>query len=597
MRRAAFLLALATLAVPGSAAAQQLRFTTTAPGGVASTGNTLGLAKQLSQNGPGVEDSIGTFLALDPQSVDGSPANPNNPWPLGTTNDWSSNGSEGTLVLPPRAEVLYAELVWGGSTNYGGENVIAFLDDPVTIHAGGNSMAVAPDPQSAITIAETSYQLFAANYYIRSADVTAFVQQHGAGVYGVGGVPGTQHELTNTLAAAGWSLVVAYRQTEQPIRNLSVFVGGSFVDEDSQQDYFVSGFCAPPFGPVEGAAVLAALEGDANRIGDELLVAATDVGPFVALSGPNNPVDNFFASQINDGSGNLDLTGTFGTENHDAFTGVQTYGGRQGWDHTTVPLSSQDGHLQNGQTSAVVRTNTTGDSFVPVLVALELDVKSPDFTGSGTEAMPPTVEAGDVITVTATLTNGGEAPATNLTFVLPLDGALELASYDTDGMPGDSGGAPVTETDLTTGVDAGVLDVGETRVIEMTFEAQAAPDNGTNFVFQPMWHHSFVVCDGDAPIAESYMPPGDTVAFDAPMGNGGGGSGGSSGAGGDGGAGGTGPGGDGEPDDDIIEEDGSCGCDVPARRGPGGALALLFGFGALAMRRRRGGPARSAGDA
>ena len=30
------------------------------------------------------------------------------------------------------------------------------------------------------------------------------------------------------------------------------FVGGSFVDEDSVQDYTVSGFCAPPYGVVEG---------------------------------------------------------------------------------------------------------------------------------------------------------------------------------------------------------------------------------------------------------------------------------------------------------------------------------------------------------
>ncbi|WP_437912976.1 MYXO-CTERM sorting domain-containing protein [Sorangium sp. So ce302] len=122
----------------------------------------------------------------------------------------------------------------------------------MTLSTGGASMAASPDEATSVTLAGTSASGFSVNYYLRSANVTAFVQAHGAGAYEVRGVPGTQNETNNALNAAGWTLVVAYRDGTQPVRNLSVLVGGSFVDEDTQQDYVVSGFCAPPSGPIEG---------------------------------------------------------------------------------------------------------------------------------------------------------------------------------------------------------------------------------------------------------------------------------------------------------------------------------------------------------
>ena len=58
------LAALGFFTLTTAATAQQLRFTTTAPGGVVATGNTLGLSKDTNLNGPGTRDSIGTFLTL-----------------------------------------------------------------------------------------------------------------------------------------------------------------------------------------------------------------------------------------------------------------------------------------------------------------------------------------------------------------------------------------------------------------------------------------------------------------------------------------------------------------------------------------------------
>ena len=146
-----FLASTVALLVPATASAQVLRFSTTAAGKIVSTGNTLGLGKALNENGPGTKDSIGTFLALG-NSVDDTPFNPLNPWPAGTTFDWTKNGSTAVLALPSEGTVLYAELVWGGSDKYS-EDVTALLSTPVTLAAGGATLSVSPDPATALTIA------------------------------------------------------------------------------------------------------------------------------------------------------------------------------------------------------------------------------------------------------------------------------------------------------------------------------------------------------------------------------------------------------------------------------------------------------------
>ncbi|WP_437581823.1 MYXO-CTERM sorting domain-containing protein [Sorangium sp. So ce887] len=585
------------------ASATQLRFTTTAPGGIVATGNTLGLSKQVNANGPGVEDSIGTFLSLG-GSVDDTPPNAANPWPAGTTADWRQNGSAAELVLPGELDVLYAELIWGGSYNYG-DDVTAFLGTPVTLSTGGASMAASPDEATSVTLAEAAMSGFSVNYYLRSANVTAFVQAHGAGAYEVRGVPGTQNETNNSPNAAGWTLVVAYRDGTQPVRNLSVLVGGSFVDEDTQQDYVVSGFCAPPSGPIEGKVAISAIDGDADLAGDQLLLAPTVADVFVNLSGGNNPGDNFFCSQLNDADGKLDTRGTFGSANQDAIAGVNISGGRQGWDVTSVPVSSAGGQLVAGQRSAVIRTITTGDSFMPALAAFQIDVNAPRFTGgaSSLRTSAEFVEIGDALTVTVTLDNQGQAAATNVRFKVPLQGGLALQRFTTDGVAGDAQGAPVAAGDLMAGVDAGDLAPGEQRTVVLELDV-VGPPQGSAFSLHPTWGYEFVTCQGEPPLSESYGNFA-TVGFEGEPGAGGGGGGEgvssgtggegggegvSSGTGGEGGSAGEGGAGAAPPGDSgDAGSDGGCGCATPGQSGRASASiagAALLALAAATRRRR-----------
>lgn len=515
------------LSVSLPAAAAELRFNTTAAGGVVATGNTLGLAKQLNLNGPGTEDSIGTFISLDAQSVDNHPVNLANPWGPGTIDDWTLNGSTGELVLPKDAEVLYAELVWGGSTYYGVEDVRASIDDAVTFGFGGDTAMVDPDATTALDIDEMSAQAFFARYYMRTADVTEFVQGHGAGVYSLSGVPATQDTSINSLNAAGWTLVVAYRDSAQPIRNLTVFVGGSFVDEESTEDYAFAGFCTPPMGAFDGTAVVSAIEGDADLVGDGLAIGETDAGPFVDLSGPNNPENNFFASQVNGSDGQIDTSGSFGDVNHDAVLGVNQSGARQGWDITHLPLSSTDGQLANGQTEAVLRTQTTGDSFVPTAVAFAIGVNAPNFSGRNNlvGVDPDALTLDEVADVTVSMTNSGLVNADDVVLTAPLPAGLELDGFTIDGVEGDVDGNPVGAADLGTGVAIGTVGPDEAREIVITVRAAAAPDDGAGWDIAAQWNYSYVSCVGEDALEEPYVaapvhidyvePPADTGGVDS----------------------------------------------------------------------------------
>lgn len=605
---AAALLAGASSASVANAQEPVLRFSDTRPGNVVATGNTLGLSNWQTFNGPGPSsvvgtrscDSIGTFTSLDNQSIDNSPsATP--AFPAGTTSDWTENGSAAELVLPSaEAEILYAELVWGGSrVAAGGDDVTAQLDTPVTLRAGSQSISVTP-------VNATKYQSNAtaavpAGYYMRSADVTAFVQQNKGGTYSVEGVPGTQNHLLCSLNAAGWTLVVAYRYDGEPIRNLSIFSRGKFVDENSTVDYAVSGFCAPPSGQVNGTIAISAVEGDSFFKGDQLRIAQTTAGPFATLSGPNNPADNFFCSQINGPDGLLDTSGTFGNRNHNAAVGGaagQVAGARQGWDITTVPITSQLGQLFPGQTSAVLRTSTTGDSYLPTLAAIAIDINAPtfDYDSSTTTVVPTTtaqnpLSVGDDFTVTVKIVNEGVAPASDVRFRLPLPAGISLSSFTTNGTPGDFNGQPVTIAQLNgAGAPMGTIAPNQERTVVVALSIDQ-PQQG-NVVVRPVWDYSYEMCAG-SPLDEEFKAAVVTVFYDDPTGaggaGGGGGAGGSTGEGGAGAAGGAG--GEGGGGEEFFAEGGGLFC--AAQPGAQTNGFALLGLGALALagavrRRRRG---------
>ncbi|WP_068606939.1 tandem-95 repeat protein [Paenibacillus swuensis] len=370
------------------------RYNTTTNGAITFTGNSLGLSKLNNANAPGTAHSIGTFITVDTSLRD-------NTYPLGTTASYLLNSSAAQLRLPVQSVVLYAELIWGGSYSFGGENVAAALNNAVKLTNNAGTFNITPEAATATTFTSRAY-------YIRSANVTSFVQQGGGGTYIVGGVPGTQGNAENAGNACGWTLAVVYQNASLPSRNMTVFVGSELVDNPtSTAAASVSGFSTPTSGPLSGRLLVSAVEGDSAITGDQMQFGPT-VASLSAVFGPNNVIDNFFSSQINGDTGLLDTSGTFGTLNHPL--GGAASGARQGWDITNIDVSSK---LVNSQTSAFLRGTTTGDVYIINGLALQVNINAPVLAVTKS-VNRTTAFLNEIITFTVQITNTGNATATNL---------------------------------------------------------------------------------------------------------------------------------------------------------------------------------------
>ncbi|WP_274649655.1 DUF7507 domain-containing protein [Paenibacillus humicola] len=435
-----------------------VRAAVNATGAITFTGNTLGLSRSDNAGQPGTQDSIGAFITTNSSSSFGT-------YPSGTTNLYPNNGSAATLVLPSGSTVLYAELIWGGSYINGNVNLSADINNPVTFTTPAAASSVTPD-------ASTAQQFNLGNgasAYVRSANVTALVQQGMGGVYRTGAVVGTiVIPGDSTANHAGWTLAVIYQNPSLPFRNMSIRVGGVLVQAASPPvNTTITGFATPVSGALGGRALFSAQEGDANRSGDQALFGPT-AASLTALSGPNNFANNFFASQINNDAGQLDTTGTFGNRNQiNGSPGTNISGGRQGWDITNVNISAM---LANNQSSAVLSLTTSGDAYLVNANGIQVNINAPSIQVTKS-ASAAGVIAGDTITYTVTVRNTGTANAASVV----LSDALPAGSAFVPGSVVVAGVARPT-FDITAGAPLGGLNLGSAVTVTYRVNVTGVPN-------------------------------------------------------------------------------------------------------------------------
>lgn len=440
------------------------RFSTTTNGALAITGNTLGLSKISNQNRAGTIGAIGAFITTNTALQVPT-------FPAGTTLNYTQNSSTAILNIPAGSTILYAELIWGGNYLSRDQNITSVLGNPVSFTTPVSTYSITP---SAVT---ASNQTFVSGsitfgFYTRSADVTSLIQAGGSGSYTTGSVPGLVDPIdasNGTINSAGWTLIVAYQNGTLPARNLTIYVAGNRVSADTgSADVAVSGFLTPAGGPVSGRLFLSSIEGDADITGDQALFGP-NFSSLNALSGPNNAVNNFFGSQINNAAGNLDTTGTFGTRNQSASTGTNISAGRQGWDITSIDISP---YLTNSQVSAAIRLTTNGDAYMLNTVGLQININSPNI--QATKSVNKSVAAiGDVLTYTVTIPNTGLLPANNVIFtdILPNGTSFIPGTVTVDNVP-------QTNANPAAGISLGTINNGSSRTV--TFQATVVSLPGQN---------------------------------------------------------------------------------------------------------------------
>ena len=222
------------------------------------------------------------------------------------------------------------------------------------------------------------------------------------------------------------------------------------------------------------------------------------------LSGPNNPAENFFASQINGDDGRLDTSGTFGRDNND-FAG-RTVGGRQGWDITNVDASAQ---LSQRQRTAFAQGTADADDFFINALAMQIDVAAPGFwdTRNQTSVNRSTAEVGDVLTYTVELDNrSGLTSANNVVLTVPLPAGMSFVagSFTLDGTP--TGANPIT------GAAVGTVAVNARREVTFQLRVDAIPAAPAPARYQvtPTWTYTFVGLRGqDTAVGRLHVEHGE----------------------------------------------------------------------------------------
>ncbi len=456
-------------------AAYVKRYGTTQSGAMTFIGNSLGLSKINGANNPGTNGSIGAFSSTNGALTVGT-------FPAGTTLSIANNSATANLVMPGGSTVLYAELIWGGSSTVTGATLsAAVLNQSVTFTTPAGTSSIAPT-------AATSQNVVGGGtgYYVRSNNVTALVRAAGAGTYTCGNVPGTTSPTEENGNSAGWLLAVVYANDNLPSRNMSVFVGAEVTDGTTSTTSQITGFCAPPTGAVNARVLISTIEGDSNIVGDQLLFGAT-TPPTNVLSGPNNPAGNFFSSQINSDTGTLNTSGTHGTRNHTP--GSNASGARQGWDITNVDASA---FITNSQNVAYTRGTSTGDRYVITGLGVQIDVGAPKFRVPVKQVDKATSFIGDTLTYTISVDNTlGTANASNVVFydTVPPGTSFLSGSLTLDGVP-QVGANPATGVPIGT-VPFGAAP-GSVRTITFQVLVNAIPpppltaqyDNSARWTYQ-----------------------------------------------------------------------------------------------------------------
>lgn len=311
-------------------------------------------------------------------------------------------------------------------------NIPAFLPDitSVTLTSPQNiNYSVAPNLTTTNFEAVTpGFGGIPAGNYIRTQDVTTIIANSGGGRYIVGGIPTTVAAADNTHNAATWTLAVVYSNPNMITSNLSLFIGAQQAS-NSLDPARAQGFCAPSEGPIQARLFASAIEGDYAKTGDQFLFGPTQTLTSAdAVSGSNNALNNFFASQINTilplttdpGSGKLipvasatlDTRGSYGLKNFPVSAPAPNNFGRQGFDITTVDISSR---LPNNQTVAYSRGTTSDDDYTLIAIGMQIQVNSPllvlDKKVDGVDSIYGTL--GGQATYTLTVNNTGTATAFN----------------------------------------------------------------------------------------------------------------------------------------------------------------------------------------
>ncbi len=371
---------------------------------------------------------------------------------------WTSfNSSSATLNLPAGSTVLFAGLYWSGRLASAPERSAIRFRTPIS------GYAPVPSPVIDGYISNAGYQGF--------SNVTSLVQAGGNGSYAVADIRSS--EASDNWA--GWSLVVAYSNPAEPVRNLAIFDGWQRAgDAANPINLAVSGFITPPSGTVNTTIGVLAWDGDRpGNDGGTGLRFGTSAASLSDVSNGINPADNFWNSTISTNGSHV----TAGRQ--------PPYTNTLGMDLDFLPPNTP---LPNDATSAVVSVRgASGEVVWTGMVSLATEVYAPSLVASLDKNVVDDngglVEPGDVLTYTVSFTNSGDDGATNVVVIDPIPanttyvlGSLQVLSNDTNDLGATNNGPVGVMTDA---VDGDVAEFNGSAVVFRMGRNDSTWDGGT----------------------------------------------------------------------------------------------------------------------
>jgi uncharacterized repeat protein (TIGR01451 family) len=394
-------------------------------------------------------DALGAnAAAMSYVDIDGAAASPLQGG--GTIATFNSTSSD--IVVPAGSTVLFAGLFWSanlasgasqGGQSGGGQNAptpadrnkILFRTPAMSGYSTVTALAADVDIDTASNATNPVYHAY--------ANVTSLIQAvpgGGNGTYSAANIQaGTGSSSLGNWA--GWTLVVAYSNPAEKLRNLNVFNGFEKVtgsNAASSADVRFGPFVTPVIGPVNVKVGVIAQDGDPGITGDyaNLNAGAGNCGGGTNISDGANPSDNLFNSSVTTNATNVT------TRNPNP---VITWG-------YDADIVAANGILTNGSNNACLRLGTVGDSYFLDAVTTAIELPQPRLIGTktGTDLNGGNLNPGDTIEYTIDLTNTGDDIATNIVLADPLPFGLTYVPNSLSISAGPNTGA---KTDLSTDAD------------------------------------------------------------------------------------------------------------------------------------------------
>lgn len=409
--------------------------------------------------------------------------------PDGTaTRDYTKSGSSAVLDMLSNSTVLYAELLWYStvvSTFSGAVDVRSIQDNPITLTMpNGDIKCITPDNGQNFTTFTTNETV-----RFRSANVTSLIQSYLSGTYTVSNIPTSIPPTGLNNSVCAWSLNVIYRNDALPPKKIDFLSGIGYSTSTVPYQTTISGFTTSSNSSYLKGQMLLTVANGVPLSGEENV----SIGPSLAnltvlgnpigmpntnpLTAPNNPYNNFFTAQINNcnplsqSMGLIDIRGTNGSKNNDAFVPAQVVGARNKWDmtgidisNTLVPNQTQLAfQLMSGQYSVQIMSIGTQVETIAPDLTVNLDVYDTDSDNEYN------IEVGEKVAYVITVRNNGLLDANNVTLSLNPGSYASIVpnSLRINNVPGSG--------DITSGINIGTVGAYGLSVVKFEVMVNSLP--------------------------------------------------------------------------------------------------------------------------